>query len=66
MKAGQGLWRTKRAKAFTDWRILLAQPDVDIVLVATQHHNLAEITRAAIDGKARLRREARGTKGVGT
>jgi predicted dehydrogenase len=37
------------AKVFADWQLLLIQPDVDIVLVATQHHNLAEITRAAID-----------------
>jgi predicted dehydrogenase len=37
------------AKIFTDWRVLLTQPDVDVVLVATQHHNLAEITLAAIE-----------------
>jgi len=37
------------AKVYTDWRRLLAQPDVDIALVATQHHNLAEIAKAAID-----------------
>src|SRR4051812_4101735 len=37
------------AKILTDWRVLLAETDVDIVLVATQHHNLAEIARAAID-----------------
>ena len=46
---GRAVANLSGAKVYTDWRRLLAQPDVDIVLVATQHHNLAEIARAAID-----------------
>jgi predicted dehydrogenase len=45
----RGVASRSGAKVFTDWRMILAQPDVDIVLVATQHHNLAEITRSAIE-----------------
>jgi len=46
---GRAVASVSGAKVYTDWRRLLAQPDVDIALVATQHHNLAEIARAAID-----------------
>ncbi len=46
---GMAVARSTGAKVLTDWRTLLDQPDLDIVLVATQHHNLVEITRAAID-----------------
>lgn len=37
------------AKAFSDWRDLLAFPNVDLVVVATLHDSLAEITLAAIE-----------------
>ncbi len=36
------------AKIFTDWKNLLALPEVDIVIIATLHDALAEITHAAI------------------
>lgn len=37
------------AKVFSDWCGLLALPEVDIVIIATQHDSLAEITLAAIE-----------------
>jgi len=36
------------AKVFRDWRGLLALPEVDIVVIATLHDSLAEISLAAI------------------
>ena len=36
-------------KVFSDWRRLLALPEVDIVIIATLHDSLAEITLAAIE-----------------
>jgi predicted dehydrogenase len=35
-------------RPFADWRAAIAQPDVAIVIVATQHDTLAEISRTAI------------------
>src|ERR1019366_1646906 len=37
------------AKVFSDWRGLLALPEVDIVVIATLHDSLADITLAAIE-----------------
>lgn len=37
------------AKAFADWRELLALPEVHIVVIATLHDSLSEITLAAIE-----------------
>jgi predicted dehydrogenase len=37
------------AKAFTDWREMLTKTPCDIIVVATPHHMLAEITAAAIE-----------------
>ncbi|MEI6708727.1 MAG: Gfo/Idh/MocA family oxidoreductase [Methylococcales bacterium] len=37
------------AKVFTDWRELLALPEVEIVVIATLHDSLAEITLAAVE-----------------
>ena len=37
------------AKAFADWRKLLALPEIDVVVVATLHDSLAEITFAAVE-----------------
>jgi len=37
------------AKVFGDWRRLLALPEVEIVVIATLHDSLAEITLAAIE-----------------
>ena len=36
-------------KVFTDWRKLLAMTELDIVIIATMHDSLAEITLAAIE-----------------
>lgn len=38
-----------KARVFGDWRELLALPEVDLVIVATLHDSLAEITLAAIE-----------------
>lgn len=37
------------ARIFSDWRQLVALPDVDAVIVATQHDTLAPITLAAVE-----------------
>ena len=37
------------AKVFTDWRELLALPEIEIVIIATLHDSLAEITLAAVE-----------------
>jgi len=37
------------AEAFNDWRQMLQRPDIDIVVVATLHDMLAEITLAAVN-----------------
>lgn len=36
-------------RAFSDWKEMLAQPDIDIVIIATLHDSLAEITLAAVE-----------------
>ena len=43
------LARTAGAQAFDDWRELLASPVVDVVIIATLHDALAEITLAAVE-----------------
>lgn len=40
---------SSRAKVFSDWRGLLALPEVEIVVIATLHDSLANITLAAIE-----------------
>ncbi len=37
------------AKAFFDWHMLIELPEVDIVVIATLHNSLAEITLAAVN-----------------
>ena len=37
------------ARVFSDWRGLVALPEVDIVIIATLHDSLSEITLAAIE-----------------
>ena len=37
------------ARIFSDWQQLVALPDVDVVIVATQHDTLAPITQAAVE-----------------
>lgn len=39
----------KEVKVFSNWRRLLALPEVDIVIIATLHDSLAEITLASIE-----------------
>ena len=39
------------AKVFCNWRDLLALPDVDIVVIATLHDSLAEITLTSIEAR---------------
>lgn len=43
------LARANGARVFHDWRELLRYPDVDVVVVATLHDALAEITKSAIE-----------------
>ena len=45
----KGLAGDSGAKVFSDWRVLLALPEVDIVIIATLHDSLAEITLASIE-----------------
>jgi predicted dehydrogenase len=45
----ESLARTSRAKVFRDWRELVRSPLVDVVIVATLHDSLAEITRTAAE-----------------
>lgn len=45
----ENLARGTSARAFADWRELLRMPEVDVVVVATLHDSLAEITRAAVE-----------------
>lgn len=45
----ENLARSTSARAFADWRELLRMPGVDVVVVATLHDSLAEITRAAVE-----------------
>ena len=37
-----------RPEVLADWRAVVERPDVDVVIVATPHHVLAEITLAAV------------------
>jgi predicted dehydrogenase len=43
------LARTNDARVFRDWRELVCSPLVDVVIVATLHDSLAEITRTAVE-----------------
>jgi len=45
----QDLARTTNAKVFRDWRELVWSPSVEVVIVATLHDSLAEITLTAIE-----------------
>lgn len=45
----ESLARTSNAKVYRDWRELLGSPLVDVVIVATLHDSLAEITRTAAE-----------------
>jgi predicted dehydrogenase len=45
----KNLAKSTDAKVFGDWRELLALPEVGIVIIATLHDSLAEITLAAIE-----------------
>jgi predicted dehydrogenase len=45
----QALARSSRAAALTDWRMVIADPAIDVVIIATPHDTLAEITVAAVE-----------------
>jgi predicted dehydrogenase len=45
----ESLAKSTGAKVFRDWRELVWLPGVDVVIVATLHDSLAEITRTAIE-----------------
>jgi predicted dehydrogenase len=45
----ENLARTSAAKVFRDWRELVWSPEVEVVIVATLHDSLAEITRTAAE-----------------
>ena len=45
----ENLAKGSEAKVFGDWRELITLPEVDIVMVATLHDSLAEITLAAVE-----------------
>ncbi len=45
----EALAEKSAAKVFRNWRELLARPEVEIVIVATLHDSLAEMTCAAIE-----------------
>jgi predicted dehydrogenase len=45
----ENLARTNGAKVYRDWRELVWSPIVDVVVVATLHDSLAEITRTAAE-----------------
>jgi predicted dehydrogenase len=49
MDRAEALARTAGAKAFRDWRELVWSPLVDVVIVATLHDSLAEISRTAAE-----------------
>ena len=48
-KRAESLSDTTNATAFDDWQELLKLPEVELVVVATLHDSLAEITLAAIE-----------------
>ena len=45
----QNLAKTSGAQVFRDWRELIFSPAVEVVIIATLHDSLAEITRAAAE-----------------
>ena len=51
IKKAQTLASKENAKAFDDWRKILKLPEVDIVVIATLHESLAEISLAALKAK---------------
>ena len=62
----QALARSSGATAVTDWRMVTADPAIDVVIIATPHDTLAEITLAARGCRqARPGRKARRALRVG-
>ncbi len=45
----ENLAKGSGARVFIDWRELIALPEVDVVIIATLHDSLAEITLAAVE-----------------
>jgi predicted dehydrogenase len=50
----ESLAKSSGAKVFRDWREMLDLPKVDVVIVATLHDSLAEISLAAIEANKHL------------
>jgi predicted dehydrogenase len=48
IERAQALARTYDAAASADWQEVIQRPNVDIVIVATTNHMLAEITHASV------------------
>ena len=49
MNRAEALAKAFGAKAVTDWRAVVENPAVDVVIVATLHDTLAEITLGAVN-----------------
>ncbi|EKN3872803.1 Gfo/Idh/MocA family oxidoreductase [Yersinia enterocolitica] len=49
LSRAENLAKSYGAKIFHDWRSLVLHPGVEVVIVATLHDSLAEITRVAIE-----------------
>jgi len=49
VKRAENLAKGTEARVFSDWRALIALPEVDIVMIATLHDSLSEISSAAIE-----------------
>ena len=48
VERAKSLARACGARVFQDWRELVSSPAVDVVIIATLHDSLAEITLAAV------------------
>ena len=54
MDWAEALAKAFGAKAVTDWRAVVENPAVDVVIVATPHHTLAAITLGAVNAGKRV------------
>ena len=49
LQRAQALAATYKARAYDDWRIVINDPAIDMVMIATPHVSLAEIAYAAVE-----------------